>query len=58
MGGATAEYVEHWDVPEIVESALKYTTLTFRKTFNSSSKRDILHGSKDVIRGIRPVIDE
>ena len=57
MGGATAECVEHWDVPEIVESALKYTTLTFRKTFNSSSKRDILHRSKDVIHGIRPVIE-
>ena len=42
VGGAPAEHTEHWKAPEIVEPALKYTALTFRKAFNSSNKRDIL----------------
>ena len=29
MGYLPVEHVEHWKVPEIVESALKYTDLTF-----------------------------
>ena len=33
-GGAPTKQAEHWKAPEIVESALKYTALTFRKTFD------------------------
>ena len=29
MGYLPVEHVEHWKVPEIVESTLKYTDLTF-----------------------------
>lgn len=41
VGGAPAEHAEHWNAPEIVESALKYTALTFTKTFNSNNKRNV-----------------
>ena len=57
MGGAPAEYVELWKAPEIVESALKYTALTFRKAFNSNNKRDILQRLKEAIHSMRPVIE-
>ena len=42
MGGGSTDHVEQWKVPEILESALKYTALIFRKTFDSNSKRDAL----------------
>ena len=42
VGGALTEHAEHWKAPEIVESALKYTALTFKKAFNSNNKRRIL----------------
>ena len=57
VGGAPAEHAEHWKAPEIVESALKYTACTFRKTFNSNNKRDILQRLKEVIHSMRPVIE-
>ena len=41
VGGAPAEHAEHWNAPEIVESALKYTALTFTKTFKSNNKRNV-----------------
>ena len=57
VGGPPAEHAKHWKVPEIAESTLKYTALTFRKTFNSSNKRDVLQRLKEVIHGMRPVIE-
>ena len=42
VGGAPAEHAEHWNAPDIVESASKYTALTFTKTFNSNNKRNVL----------------
>ena len=57
VGGAPAEHVEHWKVPEIIESALKYMALTFRKSINSSNKRDILQRLKEVIHSMGPVIE-
>ena len=48
VGGAPAEHAEHWKTSEIVESALKYTALTFRKAFNSSNKKDILQRLKEI----------
>ena len=57
VGGAPAEHAEHWKTPEIVESTFKYTVLTFRKTFNSNNKRDILQRLKEVIHSMRPVIE-
>ena len=56
MGVAPAEHVERWKVPEIVKSALKYTTLTFRKAFNTSDKRDALQRLKEVVHSMRTVI--
>ena len=56
MGGAPAEHVEHWKVPEIVESTLKYTAFNFRKAFNNN-KRDVLQQLKEVIPSMRPVIE-
>ena len=56
-GGAPAEHVELWKALEIVESALKYTALTFRKVFNSNNKRDILQQLNKVIHSMRPVIE-
>ena len=56
VGGVHAEHDEHWKAPEIVESTLKYTALTFRKAFNSNSKRDILQRLKEAIHSMRPVI--
>ena len=53
VGGAPAE---HWKAPEIVGSALKYTALTFRKTFNSNNKREVLQQLK-VINSMRPMIE-
>ena len=55
LGGAPAEHVEHWKAPEIVESALKYTTLTFRKAINTNNKREVLQWLKEVIHSMRPV---
>ena len=57
VGGAPAEYTEHWKAPEIVESTLKYTDLTFRKAFNSNNKRDILQRLKEAIHSRRLVIE-
>ena len=57
VGGAPAEHAEHWKAPEIVESALKYTALTFRKAFNSNNKRDILQRLKEAIYNMRHVIE-
>ena len=57
VGGAPAEHAEHWEAPEIVESTLKYTALTFRKAFNSKNKRDILQRLKEVIHSMKPVIE-
>ena len=45
VGGAPVEHSERWKAPEIVEPALKYTALTFRKAFNSINKKDILQRS-------------
>ena len=56
VGGAPAEHAEHWKAPEIVESTLKYTALTFRKAFSSNNKRDLLQRLKEVISRMRPVI--
>ena len=53
VGGAPAEHAEHWKVPERVQSALKYTAFTFRKTFNSNNKRDVLQRLKEVIHSMR-----
>ena len=39
MGCLPVEHVEHWKVPEIVESTLKYTDLTFWNAFNAKNKR-------------------
>ena len=57
VGGAAAECAEHWKAPEIVESALKYTELIFRKTFNSNNKRDLLQRLKEVIHSMKPIIE-
>ena len=56
VGGAPVEHAEHWKAPEIVESTLKYTALTFRKAFSSNNKRDLLQRLKEVISRMRPVI--
>ena len=55
-GDTPFEHTEHWKATEIVESALKYTTLTFRKIFKSSNKRGVLQRLKDVIPNVKPVI--
>ena len=52
VGGASAEHVEHWKVPEIIESALKYRAVIFRKLFNTNNKRDILQRLKEVIHSM------
>ena len=41
----------------MVESTLKYTTLTFNKAFNSNNKRDILQRLKEPIHSMRLVIE-
>ena len=56
VGGAPAEHAEHWKTPEIVESALKYTALTFKKSLNSNNKKYILQRLKQVIHNMRPLI--
>ena len=56
VGGAPAEQAGHWKAPEIVESALKYTALSFRKAFKSNKKIDILQRFKEVIHSMRPMI--
>ena len=40
------QHAEHWKAPEMVESALMYTALTFRKEFKSNNKRDLLQRLK------------
>ena len=54
VGCAPAEHAEHWKAPEIVESALKYMALIFRKAFNSNNKRDILQRLKEASYNMRP----
>ena len=56
VGGSPTKHAEHCRAPEIVESALKYMALTFRNTFNSNNKRDVLQLFKELIHSIRPVI--
>ena len=56
VGIAPAEYFEHWKTLEIVEPALKYTALTFRKAFNTNNKRDVLQRLKEAIHSMRPII--
>ena len=58
VGGAPAELTEHWKAPEIIESTLKYTALTFRKTFNSNNKRGALQRLKKVVHSMRPPVIE
>ena len=57
LGGAPVEHAEHWKVLEVVEFALKYATLTFRKRFNSNIKINVLQRLKDVIHSMRPVTE-
>ena len=57
MGGAPAENFENWKASEIVEPALKYTALTFRKAFNTNNKIDFLQQLKEVIHSMRPIIE-
>ena len=57
MGGASAEHAEHWKASEIVDFALMYMTLTFRKAFSSNNKRDILQRLKEIINSIKPVTE-
>ena len=54
---APGERVEHWKAPEIVESTLKYTALTFRKAFNTNNKRDVLQRLNEVSHSMRPIIE-
>ena len=51
--GAPAEHVEHWKAPEKVEPALKYTTVTFRKLYNTNNKRDVLQHEHFIERQTR-----
>ena len=53
VGGAPAQPAEHWKTSEIVESALKYMALIFRKTFNTSNIKDILQRLKKAIHSIK-----
>ena len=53
VDGAPAEHVEHWKAPEIVESALKYTAVTFRKLYNTNNKRDVLQHEHFIERQTR-----
>ena len=39
VSDAPTEHVEHWKAPDIAESALKYTALSFRKIFDSNDKK-------------------
>ena len=55
VSGPPTEHVEHWKAPEKVESALKYTALTFKKTFDSSNKKNVQQQLKDVIHTMRSV---
>ena len=57
VGSARIENAEHWKAPEIKETTLKYTALTFRKTFDSSNKRVVLQRLEDIIHRMRPVIE-
>ena len=53
VDGAPAEHVEHWKAPEKVESALKYTAVTFRKLYNTNNKRDVLQHEHFIERQTR-----
>ena len=57
LNGAPTEQADHWKAPEIVESALQYTALTFRKAFDSNNKGGALQRLKDVIYSMRPLIE-
>ena len=60
VGGAPTKHTEHWKATEIVESSLKYTALTFRKTLDINDKRDVLQrypATKDVIHSMRRAIE-
>ena len=57
VGGASAEHAEHWKASEIVDFALMYMTLTFRKAFSCNNKRDILQRLKEIINSIKPVTE-
>ena len=56
VGGAPVEHSEHWKAPELVESSFKYTAPTFKKTFSSNNKRDVLQRLKDVINNMTIII--
>ena len=50
LGGPPAEQAEN--------SALKYMAFTFRMSFSSNNRRDLLQQLKEVIHSMRPVIVE
>ena len=58
MSGAPAEHVEHWKPPKIVESTLKYMTVTFMKSpsLYTNNKRDALQ-QLEFIHSMIPVIE-
>ena len=39
VGGAPSEHAEYWKALEIVESALKYTALTFRENMQQQQQK-------------------
>ena len=55
VSDAPTEHVEHWKAPDIAESALKYTALTFRKIFDSNDKKNVQQQLKGVIHTMRAV---
>ena len=57
VDGAPVDHAEYCKALEIVESALKYTVLTFGRTFNSNNKRNVLQRLKDFIHNMRPAIE-
>ena len=57
VGGVPIKHAEDWKTPEIAESAVKYTALKSRKTFDSNNKRDVLQGLKDIIHTTRLIIE-
>ena len=58
VGGSSAleEHSETWKAPEILESTLKDTAMTYRKEFNESNRKDLLQRLNITMNTFTPII--
>ena len=54
--GGSNEHPEYWRAPELLESTLKYTAMTYRKSFDDSNRIDLLDRLKTALEHFKPIV--